>query len=77
MSISAIDTRETKLKWLLRPADWASSIALFGGPMAAAMLYGGVDHWTVMAVAIGANVVNSGLLLWGIVRVSNAARGRL
>ena len=75
-AIAAWQTREEKEKWLLRPVDWASCVAMFGGFMTLAMLYAGVERPTVLCVAIGANIVTFVLLTWGIARIKNKARGR-
>jgi len=75
MAVAALETREDKLKWLMRPVNWASSLSFISA------FFGGV-HWyygffdaneivVALCVALG---VNSALLFWAIARMTTAAR---
>jgi hypothetical protein len=77
MTMAALRTRDDKLKWLLRPFDWAFDIAFFGCFFGAVYCYFGLASPTVLQwTLIGALGVIGPLLLWGTARLSNAARGR-
>ena len=79
MSISAIDTREEKEQWLIRPIYWGYISSFLGGFMTLCMWLSGVDVVTVLIIAIGANIYSTGMLLWGmhrIIQIARAARGR-
>lgn len=75
MSVAAYETRREKLEWLTRPIEWAYLASVFGGIIGALMWYNGdVSIENIAAVAIGSNIIAAGLLLWGTVRLTNAAR---
>lgn len=75
MSVSALDTREDKLKWLLRPAQWASSLSFFGAIFGFVYWYYGVYSAETVVIALsGALGVNAALLIWTVGRISNIVR---
>lgn len=77
MAIAAHDTREDKLKWLLRPVEWASSVAFFSAVFGLVYWYFeemDVNHLVLALCA--ALAVTSGLLIWAVARLTNAARWR-
>jgi hypothetical protein len=77
MSMAETVTRDDKLKWLLRPLSWAQSLCSCTAIVAASMWYDGkLDTPFVMEGLILAMAIASGLMIWGIARVSNAAKGR-
>lgn len=77
MSTIALDTRQQKEKWLLRPISWAGHLAwvfaVFGFVYYYFEIYG---HETVVPMLIGALAATSVLLIWGLARIQNAIRGR-
>lgn len=79
MSVDAVHgTREEKLKWLLRPVEWASNVAAFGAVFGFVFWYFEMYGDTTLIVALVAMLaLIAGLLIWGSARISNAARGRL
>lgn len=77
MSVSAVETRETKLKWLLRPLNQASIVCFWGAMMAGFMWFdSNVSTETIAIVATAALFVTLGLLVWAGVRTTKAARGQ-
>lgn len=77
MSISVIETRETKLKWLLRPLNWASAVCFWGAMMAVFIWFDdNMNTETLAIVATAALFVTLGLLIWAGVRTTRAARGQ-
>jgi hypothetical protein len=77
MSVSAVETREEKLNWLLRPLNWASTVCFYGAAMSGLMWFdGNVSTETIAIVATTALFVTLGLLLWSAVRTTRAARGQ-
>lgn len=77
MSVSAVETRETKLKWLLRPLDWAGLVCAWGALVSAFMWFDSdVSAETIAIVATAALFVTLGLLVWAGVRTTKAARGQ-
>lgn len=77
MSTIAIETRQQKEKWLLRPVAIAGSIAWFAGIFGFVYYYFGIySHETLILMLIAALAVNAGLLIWGVARIQNAIRGR-
>jgi hypothetical protein len=77
MAIAAHETREDKLKWLCRPIDWASSVAFYSTTFGFVFWYFGIweaQHLVpVLCACLG---VTSGLLIWAVARLTNAARWR-
>lgn len=77
MSVSAFETREAKLMWLLRPIEWASCVCFWGSLVSASMwFYGDISTETIATIATATLFVTLGLIFWSIVRVGKAARGR-
>lgn len=77
MSVSAIETRETKLKRLLRPLDSAGQVCLFGTLMTGFMWFDGdVSAETIAIVATATLFVTFALIFWSSVRITRAARGQ-
>jgi hypothetical protein len=79
MAIAAHETREDKLKWLMRPFNWASDLGLVllvtcGGALYNSDTISPSHLCLVLLIGIG---VIMGLLTFGIARMSNAARGRI
>lgn len=81
MSVSAVDEREEKLKWLTRPLNWAGHVAMF-----ALLLFlmpvlfedGFMDqNATIIAYGtLAALAIVFALLYWGMIRVMRVARGQ-
>lgn len=78
MSIATTATREDKEKWLLRPVDWAWSLSCYAAFFGIFFYFEGVmpieELCVLLLVAI---TMIAGMLLWGIRRLMNVARGRL
>lgn len=75
MSVSALDTREDKLKWLLRPAEWASTLSFFGAIFGFVFWYFGIYSAETLVIALCAALcANAVLLIWAVGRVSNVVR---
>jgi hypothetical protein len=79
MSVEALDTREDKIKWITRPFCWAYDLAWFLCLCGIAPWYfGDVMPYSYLCAILFAGLATiAGLLLWGIARVTNVARGRL
>lgn len=76
MSISSATTFEEKEKWLLRPVAIAGSIAWFAGIFGFVYYYFGLlHHEAIILLLVAAFAVNAGLLIWGVARITKAARG--
>ena len=79
MAITAHETREEKLTWLTRPFRWASDFGLMLCLSGASAWYYpdtlSPSHLSLLLLT-GIGVI-MGLLMWGIIRISNAARGRI
>lgn len=77
MAIAAHDTREDKLKWLMRPVEWASSVAFFSAVFGLVYWYfEEMDANHLVLALCAALAVTSGLLIWAVARLTNAARWR-
>lgn len=81
MSVSAVDEREEKLKWLVRPINWASHVAMFALLVFAmpVLFEPGFLERNVSMIAYGAITaiaVIFALLFWGMIRVMRVARGQ-
>lgn len=77
MAVTARHAREDKLKWLLRPFEWALSVCVYPALLVGMMWFDGKLPWRDAAVILfAALVIAAGLVLWGIRRMTNAARGR-
>lgn len=75
MSVAVHDTREDKLKWLLRPIQWASSLSFFSAVFGLVYWYYGFYDANWITVGLCAVLaVNAVLLLWGTARLSNLVR---
>lgn len=78
MSIAATDTREDKMKWLVRPLDLALRVCCY-------MAVFGFTFWwqgqlpaeQLCVVLLTALAISGVLLAWGLRRVVNVAQGRL
>ena len=77
MSISAFETRETKLKWLMQPLQSAIMVCFWGALVAGFMWFDeNVSTETIAIVATAALFVTFGLVFWSSIRIARAARGR-
>ena len=77
MSLVDYETREEKEAWLMCPLNWAANVCGSGGGISALMWYNGdVSMGSIAVVSIGSLLIAFGLLIWGIVRIQNAARRR-
>lgn len=76
MSVTAaLGTREGKLKWLLRPFSWASSVAWFSAWFGVVYYaFGLASDRVIIFSLIAALAANSALLIWGISRLTSATR---
>lgn len=75
MSVAAVDEKERKLKWLLRPVEWAGHVATIGGLTCLVMLTDDAIEWSMIAIlASGSLVACSVLLVWGVRRITDVAR---
>ena len=75
MSVAVHDTREEKLKWLLRQAQWASSLSFFSAVFGFVYWYYGIYSAETVVIALSAVlVVNAALLLWAVARITNIVR---
>jgi hypothetical protein len=79
MAIAAHETRKDKLRWLQRPFVWASDLCLLLLVTCGSALYNSdtISASNLCLVLLVGIAVVMGLLTWGIVRMSNAARGRI
>jgi hypothetical protein len=77
MSTAAHGTREEKLRWLLRPVEWASTLSFFTATFGFVYWYFEIySAGTVALVLSAALTANAVLLIWACARIMNAARGR-
>jgi len=75
MSTVAHGTREEKLRWLLRPVEWASTLSFLGATFGSVYWY--FEIYSVEAVALilcVALAANAALLIWAIGRISGVAK---
>jgi hypothetical protein len=73
--IAATATREEKQKWLMRPIEWASSVAWFSSTFGVVYYsFGLASDRLIIFALIAALVANSALLIWGISRMHRATR---
>lgn len=72
-AIAATATREEKRAWLLRPLDWALTVATLGSALTLVnfMLYG---PETAAAVGFVSLVGEFGVVLWAISRIATVTR---
>ena len=78
MAVAALETREDKLKWLMRPFHWAANACLYMVVVSFGLWYDDASSGKALFPLLGAGfVVILGLLIWGLARMSNAANGRL
>ena len=75
-AIGANATREDRLKWLTRPVTIAYGWTFFGGFMGGMMWLNGIETEYVLIIAIGAHIGATGLLLWGLKRITNVSQGQ-
>jgi len=79
MSVAAPDNRKERLKWLLRPFDWALHVTVYTAIVV-------LLTWTdpeitsltddfVAVLSITASLTVAGLLIWGTRRILYIARG--
>lgn len=77
MSVSAVETRETKLKWLLRPLEWAGHVCWFGAILSAFMWFDRtITAETIAVIATATLFITFGLIFWSSIRIARAARGQ-
>jgi hypothetical protein len=77
VEMTSRDAREDRLKWLLRPFDWALGVCIYPVLLTGMMWFDGkLPLQDAAVILFGALVIAAGLILWGIRRVMNAARGR-
>lgn len=77
MSVVDYRDRESRLKAFIRPLLWAYSLSFFCGVFGLIYThYGFVDARMLSYGLSVVLLVNVGLLIWGITRVQNTARGR-
>jgi hypothetical protein len=77
VSIVCYEEREKKLDELIRPTQRAGEIAVIvGGGCVLMMLDKSVSWDTIAIVATSGLIVAGGFFLWGLKRITNAARGR-
>lgn len=75
MSTAAHGSREEKLKWLLRPVEWASTLSFFGAVFGFVYWYFEIYSAQTVAVLLAAALAaNAVLLMWAIARISNLVR---
>lgn len=76
MTIAAHETREDKLKWLLRPVEWALGVSFSSACFGFVYWHFGIYDLDVIAPALcAALVANTALLFWAVSRMTTAARG--
>lgn len=77
MAFSATVTREEKFDALIRPILWGSEVVAIFAAICLLMMFDQSVSWdTIAIVATGGLAVASGFCLWGIKRITDAARGR-
>ncbi len=75
MSVAVHGTREEKLKWLLRPVQWASTLSFFSAIFGFVYWHYGFYEANSLAFGLCAILaVNAALLSWALARVNNVAR---
>ena len=75
MSAAAHGVREEKLKWLLRPVEWASTLSFLGAASGFVYWYYGIYSAETVVIALCVALgVNAALLLWAVARVTNIVR---
>jgi len=77
MSVIDCDDRESRLRTLIKPITWASSVSFFCGIFGMVYAYFGyLDDQTLAYGLSAVLIINFVLLFWGIHRLRNVARGR-
>jgi hypothetical protein len=75
MSTVALETRQEKEKWLLRPTSIAGFIAWCAAIFGFVYYYFDMlSHETIIVLLVAALAVNAVLLIWGIARIQNVIR---
>lgn len=75
--VSSTATREEKEKWLFRPLNWAYDVAVSGVIVGGLpFAFGDANSKVAAVILIACLVAVSGLILWGISRISKAARNQ-
>jgi len=77
MSLVDYETREEKLDALIKPLRWSGETAAIVGAGCVLMMFDQSVSWeSVAIVATGGLLISSGFFLWGLKRITDAARGR-
>lgn len=77
MAIAAQETREDKVKWLMRPLNCAYTTATSFAIIAGLAWHDGkADPESLALIAVSGLLITSGLLIWGIRRLTQVTRGR-
>jgi hypothetical protein len=71
------EAREDKLSWLQRPFDWALRVCAINLGIDLLLWQNGAGAYDIALAAVSSLVIATGLLIWGIVRMQNAARRRV
>lgn len=78
MAIAGHETREEKLRWLVRPVAWASNVAFFSAVFGFVYWYfDEVDANHLILALCACLGVTAGLLIWAVARMTNASRHRI
>jgi hypothetical protein len=74
MGIAATASREDKTNWLLRPFEWAFTVSWYAACFGIAIYWTGKAHeFHLLEWMVASTVVISGLMIWGIRRMKEAA----
>lgn len=77
MSMVDYGERQTRLDALIKPIRWAGEATTIIGAVCILMMFDQSVSWdTIAIVATGGLLIASGLFLWGLKRITDAARGR-
>lgn len=80
MSSVSWEDREEKIKWLIKPLNWALAVSTYTAVLLVALWVNtkSLDIVTniIIATALATLVVTDGLLYWALYRIAGAARGR-
>jgi hypothetical protein len=71
------DAREDRLKWLLRPFNWALGVCIYPVILIGMMWFDSkMPSYEATVILLATLATAAGLILWGIRRVMDATRGR-
>ncbi len=77
--ITATASHQEKKNWLIWPLEWALNVVLYSAVLLAGIwLDPTARHWALGFTAVVALIsltTVSGLLIWGLARLSNVAKG--